>query len=268
MVSKAKSCKGGPSMVEYIQNDKKLGDAKELSRNGIIGQEPKEIWEEFQMVSDANKRAENKTISIVISPSDEKKFNVVELREIGEKHLEKLGLKNNQYLMTLHQSTGKPHIHIVANRIDTNGKALNDSFISKKSQTISEEIAKGYGLLTAKEVKKIREIEIKPIKDEIKQAHNFAKNQSKNFGEYKEMMRVKGIEVIDGINKKGELQGFKFNHKSSQMIFKASEIGKKFGAKDLIMKGVKMPKLSPPLAKISEEVVYRVTQIKSRGISR
>lgn len=266
MVSKAKSIKGSVASIDYIQSDKSLGDALELDRNGLIGKDGKEIMEEMRMVQKSNIRCQKSCISMVISPSSEKEFSVEELREIGREHLKGLGLDKNQYLMTVHNSTGKPHIHIIANRIDNQGKAVKDNFISLKSQDISERIAKEKGLMTAKDWKKANEMTLKPVKEEIKTAHIFAKNNSQNYEEYKNFMQLKGVKVHDSINKNGQLQGFKLEHKQSGMTFKASEISKDVGAKDLIQKGIKMPMLSSPLQQIATKVVQQVVRQVSKGM--
>lgn len=264
MISKAKSVKGSSKGIEYIQSDKELGDALELDRNGIISKEPNEIMDEFRIMQQANERCEKNTISMVISPSEEKQFTIPELREIGRKHLKELGLDQNQYLMTLHKSTGKPHIHIVANRIDEQGKAINDSFISLKSQQVSERIAQENGLRTAKELKKINDITLVPIKEEIKRAHQFSVQNSNTFQDYKDLMGSKGIEVKQTINKNGELQGFRLLHKESGLNFKASQIGKDFGVKDLIKNRIEMPVLSPSL----QQIVFKVAKIIANQVSR
>lgn len=80
----------------------------------------------------------------MISPSDERAFSNEELRDIGKHHLEKLGLSDHQYLMTRHGSTDHPHIHILANRIDEKGKALNDSHISLKAKRYLKSFQKNW----------------------------------------------------------------------------------------------------------------------------
>lgn len=265
MVSKAKSIKGSSASIEYIQNDKALGDALELDRNGIISDRPNEIMKEFRLMQEANEKCQKNTISIVISPSSEKKFSKAELREIGREHLKGLGLDKNQYLMTLHQSTGKPHIHIVANRINENGEAVKDNFISLKSQDISEKIAKQHGLATARDMKKVNDISLQPIKNDIKNAHQFALKNSKTFDNYKDLMYSKGFEIKPTINKSNQLQGFRIVDKQSGLNFKASEIGKNFGAKNLIENKISMPVLSPPLQKIAIDVAKFAVRSVSRG---
>ena len=39
-------------------------------------------------------------------------------------------------------------------------------------------------------------------------------------------MQSRGVKVIDTINKSGELQGFKLAHKSSDLTYNASKVGK------------------------------------------
>lgn len=266
MVSKAKSVKGSSAGIAYIQSDKELGDALELDRNGIVSNDSNEIMDEFKLLQEANAKCDKNTISMVISPSDEKKFTIPELREIGVRHLKELGLDKNQYLMTLHQSTGKNHIHIIANRIDEKGKAVKDNFISLRSQSVSEKIAKEYGLSTAKDMKKVNEITLQPTKDEIRKAHVFSVQNSRNFNHYKDLMHSKGIEIKPTINKNGELQGFRLLHKQSGINFKASEIGKNFGVKDLIHNQIKLPTLSPPLQQIAIKVSKMIVREASRGM--
>lgn len=266
MISKAKSIKGSVAAIEYIQSDKELGDAIELARNGIIEEKSNEIMKEFRMLQSSNENCKNNIISIVISPSDEKKFGNNQLRKIGLEHLKRLGLEEHQFLMTKHSSTGHDHIHILLNRIDTKGVAYNDSFISKKIQSVSENIAKELGLQTAKQVREINSERKKPIKQEILSSHQFCIKNSKTYQNYKDLMYSKGIIIKDSINKQGELQGFKLVHKPSGLEFKASEIKKGFGVKDLVMERIEMPKLTPIMQNLALNMIKQIIRQSTRGI--
>lgn len=266
MISKAKSIKGSVASVSYILNDK--GEAYELARQGIASQKPGEIMKEFRMMQECNTRCENNMVSMVISPSSEKKFTNPELQTILQQHLKHLKLDKNQYLATVHMSTGKPHIHVLVNRIDYEGKAVSDKFISKNSQEMSERIAKQQGLLTAKDWKKINDQTYSPVKEEIKSAHSFAKNNSRSYEEYKELMQNRGVQVVDTINKSGQLQGFKVTHKASDLTFKASEVGKNIGVKNLLENKIAFTQpLSTPYTKILESIIKQTIKIsQGQGI--
>ena len=152
MVSKAKAVRGSAPSIDYIMSDKEMGDALILDSNGLAGENGNEMLSEMRFVQQSNTNCHNNCVSIVLSPSDEKKFTTEELKELTQDHLKNLGLDKNQYLATVHESTGQQHIHIFANRIDSNGKALNDSNIHLKAHESAEKLAKDRGLKTAKEV--------------------------------------------------------------------------------------------------------------------
>lgn len=99
---------------------------------------------------------------MTISPNLEigKDLSIPQLREILHNQLEHLGLKNHQFISTIHNSTGKIHIHAIINRIPDK-RANNDSWISKKAQEGEEKIALSYGWRTASDIRNEVKIEQK-----------------------------------------------------------------------------------------------------------
>ena len=86
MVSKAKAVKGSAQAINYILDDK--GQAQELGRNLVSGENGEEILAEMREIQEMNARCENNTYSIVLSPSNEREFINRELYEIGVKHFQ------------------------------------------------------------------------------------------------------------------------------------------------------------------------------------
>lgn len=223
MISKAKSIRGSTQAIDYILNDK--GQAVELDRNGVVGENGKEILSEFRMVQAENKACEQNTISIVLSPdSQQGKYSEEQLRVFLYKHLDNLGLRNNQWIASVHNSTENQHIHIIANRINTQGKALDDSFISKKAQSSAEGIAKEYGLTTAKEISLSSNQNTKELRKQINQSILECKAKSHSFEEFSLLMKGKGYEVKPTYNKSGVMFGMRIE--SDGHSFKLSEINR------------------------------------------
>lgn len=276
MVSKAKSVRGSAQSIDYILSDKEKGDALILDSNGLAGENGNEMISEMRFIQQSNTNCHNNCVSIVLSPSDEKKFTTEELKELTQAHLKNLGLDKNQYLATVHQSTGQQHIHIFANRIDCNGKALNDSNIHLKAHESADKLAKERGLKTAKEIAQGKELSTQPTRERIFKAYQESKNVSKTFEEFKKEMDKRGIEVIESRNNKGELQGLKFTDKKSLETFKASDIKKGVGVPDLAKSGVSFSpsvKLTPPLvtnvAGIAKDIAIKAANLvykQSRGM--
>jgi len=218
MVSKASSRQGSRQAIDYILSDKILGKAIELDRNGVIGKNGTEILNEMRFVQSTNKRCLNNTISLIISPNPDvgKDLTIPQLRVILQKQLEYLGLNKHQYISTIHNSTGKVHIHAIINRIN-NGKALNDSWISKKAQEGAEKIALLYGWKTASDIKN----EVKLAREIIKNSINdlLKENKVTSFDQFLELLNKKGLEPQKVYSKvTGKLSGYSIKgHKASDI---------------------------------------------------
>lgn len=270
MVSKATATRGSSQAFDYLLDDK--GQAQELDRNLITGDKGQELLAEFREVQAQNTNCINNTYSIVLSPSNERSFTNDELRELGREHLKNLGfdLENTQYLMTVHRSTDQPHVHILANRIDMQGNAHKDNFIGKRAQRSAEQIAERLGLTTARDIQKNKELSFEPnikaIRKEIQQAFNQAK-QEPDFASFCSKMKSQGIEVREIHNSGGKLQGLRYVHSKSGADLKASEVGKEFGAKTLVQKG--MPFKDVPLdINLSKFVVKKGLEMAQEGAKK
>lgn len=237
MISIAKSIAGSSQAINYVLDDK--GKAIELDRNGLIGTNGEDILQELRMVQAENTNCQKNTISIVLSPDAKQgNFSQEELKQFLHKHLDNLGLKDNQWIATVHSSTENKHIHIIANRINLKGEALNDSFISKKAQESAERIAKEYGFVTAQERSLERAERIKEMKKEINHLLIECKSKSKSFEEFNFHLKSKGFELKPSCNSKGAMFGMRIEGQGES--FKLSEINrniKHYHFADLFPKG-------------------------------
>lgn len=232
MVSVANATKGSSQAIDYIMNDK--GQAVELDRNFVMGENGQDILSEFREVQSLNTRCEKNTYSIVLSPDGaQREFSKEELLQLTRDHLKNLGLENNQYIAYVHNSTKNQHVHIIANRIDFEGKAHRDNLISKRAQESAEKLAKERGLYTAKEITQMKKDMTKDLRQEIGKAYTQCKNKSTSIEHFQELMHNKGYDINLTINKQGNVQGFRIDDRQTGQSFKASEIGKNVRIADL-----------------------------------
>ena len=56
------------------------------------------------------------------------------MKEIAAKYLKELGIVDTQYAVTKHTDKAYPHMHIVANMVNNQGKAISDSWIGYKGK--------------------------------------------------------------------------------------------------------------------------------------
>jgi hypothetical protein len=248
MIGLAKACNGGGALANYVLDENK---GHELDRNLLCGVTPKEMVEEMKMIQDLNQKATNKTFSLVLSPDikDGKNLSDDELKAMTREYLNKLGIdtQKQQFIAFVHTEKEHKHIHIIANRVQPNGKLISDHHIGKRGQWIAHEIAKERGLISAKEkmFENIKNIEqnkgdLKILKNEIFKKHQeVMRDKPITFDSYIKQMNSKGLEVKPIINKQGEIQGFRIVDIESKNDFKASEINRSMSVGNLIKDGLK-----------------------------
>jgi len=164
MVVKILSSTGNFSGVEYNESKVSLGTAELLAAEnfgllefggGAMGMPIHEYQQYFKAWS-TNERGmiEKPQFHVAISCKG-REYNTEELKLIAEQYLEKMGYKNNPYLMYFHSDTANNHIHIVSSRVNENGLKINDSFEYRRSQTaMSEILGQGQELDSAEQVNK------------------------------------------------------------------------------------------------------------------
>lgn len=132
------------SLVKYVFKEEKEADI--LKSDGLDLSSPTAIIGDFEMIQ--NSRLKNQYLSLVISPA-ENKTNDSQLGKLLDATIEKLGLKENQYLAVIHDNTEHRHLHVIVNRTGYDGKTFSDSFIGLELKTFSKELAHQFNLESA-----------------------------------------------------------------------------------------------------------------------
>ena len=225
MIGKAKSISHIANAINYAKNKK---DAVEISRNKVIGETGREIAKEFRVFQNLNARCERNSFSVVLSPTipDGTKLTNNDFAKLADDFLDKMKLKEQQFISFLHSDDDHKHLHIFVNRIDFNGKAYKDNFISKKAQRVAESIAKDWGFTTAKEIQQQRE---ERLSRQIKDAHSkVLPKRPKDIFEYAQQMKLYGIEMHLKQASDGKVVGIKFQIENESI--KASSVHRSFSA--------------------------------------
>ena len=89
----------------------------------------------------------------MLSPTieDGRKLEREQLKEMTERFIKEMNLKQHQAVAFVHRDKEHVHVHLYANRINFQGKAYNDSFIGKRSQQMAERVARQMELTTVRE---------------------------------------------------------------------------------------------------------------------
>ena len=139
-------------------------------------------------------------------------------------------LAKSQYIVTVHFDTGKPHVHIVANRLTMDGQMQDTHKCKERAKMAADIIAERYGWVKAEERTNHR----------MERIHDAAMKVLKSMNQwdietYFAEMRRNGFEVDPTYDSKGVCRGYSIGEKlydldgnySSTVMYKAS--AKKFG---------------------------------------
>lgn len=224
MIGKGQSITHTKASIAYGWNQEK--DAEVVFRQHLAGDTTEQITDEFKLIQEQNVRCQKNTLSFILSPIQEegKQLSKTQLGELTQKFIKEMNLKEQQAIAFVHRDKAHTHVHLYVNRIGFDGKAYNDSFIGKRSQLAAENVAKKMGLTTVKEVQLEKNINLQPIRQEIKNIHQSVMDNQrpKNLEDYIKAMKEENVQVIPSINKANKLQGFRFEYKGYNL--KASEV--------------------------------------------
>lgn len=238
MIGKGKAIAHGGNAIDYALSEGKLD--KIVGRNMIDSDLPADILREFEMVNQYNYRCKNKYMryEIGISPQDIDKLKPGDMSKIAQTFAFKMGLQNHQWIACTHKDTGKPHIHLIANRIGVDGKVFDTTFMSNRSAQIAEEISREMGLTIANDVRKQKqhqEVYTNPTrqqtKEKLQQIAYYELFKNTSLEGFLHGLEKEGVGIEPAKNKQGKTYGIRFTYEGQ--TFKASEIGREFGFRSL-----------------------------------
>ncbi len=159
------------------------------------------------------------------------------MAKITKEYLEKLNITETQFAITKHTDRKHLHLHIVANMVNNNGKAISDSYLGLRGKKIAQQLTKQYNLTPAisknldpTNFEALRESEANKYK--VYKAIMDALPQCKTIQDIEKKLQQQGIETQ--YKYKGqttEKQGVSF--KIREDCFKGSKVDRKFSLSNL-----------------------------------
>jgi uncharacterized protein involved in high-affinity Fe2+ transport len=203
-----------------------------LVTEGVRGHDYKLMAQDFETQQQLRPSKSQACFHAILSfypgekPSDEL------MQEIAEKYLKALQIENTQYAISKHTDKAHLHLHILANMVNNDGRAISDSWIGLRGKKIAQKLTEEYKLIPAieKNLKKtnleaLNEMEGTKYKIYIAIVENLPKCQA--MEELETSLLKLGIETK--YKYKGQTQGKQgISFKKGDYCFKGSEVDRKF----------------------------------------
>lgn len=161
MIAKIMKGSGFKGVVNYILDPKKGTEL--IDSSGVQTDSISHIVQNFIDQTELNPRVSKVVghISLSFSVQDFPKLNNEWMAKVAHEYMEKMGIKDTQYIIGRHFDKEHPHIHIAFNRIDNNGKTISDRNDRFRSEKICKELTTKYGLYFASGKQNVKEHRLK-----------------------------------------------------------------------------------------------------------
>jgi hypothetical protein len=230
MVAKIVKGKGFKGVINYVLDKAKQTEL--IAAEGVRLKSKESIMRSFITQSGLNPKVSKTVghISLDFSAQDTDKLTNAKMVQIAKEYMAKMGITDTQYIIGRHHDKEHPHIHIVFNRIDNDGKTISDRNDRYRSEKICKELTEKHGLYFAQgkeNVKRHRLKEPDKTKYEIFDALKAAVSKCRNWNELKKELQKQGIAI--SFKCKGntdEVQGIRFE--KNRYTFNGSKIDRQF----------------------------------------
>ena len=235
MIAKIMKGSGFKGVINYILDPKKGTEL--IDSSGVRTDDISHIIQSFIDQTNLNSRVSKVVghISLSFSTQDSLKLSNEFMTQVAREYMEKMGIKDTQYIIGRHFDKDHPHVHIAFNRIDNHGKTISDKNDRFRSEKICKELTTKYDLYFASGKEKVKEHRLKEpdkTKYEIYQALKAEIAQCRNWKDLLAHLKKQDIDVrfkykgnsqeVQGII--FEKNGYRFNGFKVDRSFSYSKI--------------------------------------------
>lgn len=220
----------GYVMREFHDKEQYTTDTwRVIDSDGILGNDYRRIVDSFDIGTSLNKKISKPIGHIAVSfdKADLPRLTDNFMVQLAKEYMERMGIRDTQYLIVRHLETGSPHFHIVYNRVNLYGKAIDESNNFDKSCEATKAIKLKYRL-TFSPKKKLYEDAIAEMKPRIQAAMY----RCKSWDEFRRRLAPAGI-TVEFYNDRdtGKPQGIRFSN--GEFTFNGSKIDRAFSYRRL-----------------------------------
>lgn len=233
----AKIMKGADfkGVVYYILNDNKGTEI--IDAEGLFLENNDTIAQGFIGQASMNTKVTRPVglIALSFSKEDLPRLNNAVMARIAREYMERMGIKDTQYIIGRHFDKEHPHVHIAFNRIDNNGKTISDRNDRFRSERICKELTKKYGLHFANGKENVKTERLREPDKTRYELYKILKTEVSRCGDWNTLLeRLKRLGVEVQFKYKGQtgdmqgvifsMNGYRFNGSKVDRSFSYSKI--------------------------------------------
>lgn len=141
----------GKSFGGCVRYNVRKPEAMILHADGIRIDSVQTIINDFNLQRKLNPNLEKAVGHIALnwSINDKGKLSPGIMVDRAREYMEKMDIKDTQYLIVQHQDRQHPHLHIIYNRVDYQGKTISDRFQKQRNAKVCKDLTVKHGYYLA-----------------------------------------------------------------------------------------------------------------------
>lgn len=227
---------------EKLNKEKgKLISSNKIYNDGSGILDIRRAFEDFKRWIPAHTRTERPMMHISLNPHPDDRLTDAQFSQLADDYMKMMGFENVPFIVFKHEDIDRYHLHIVALRVDTDGRCISDKNNFYKNKKVCRELEKKYGLKVAEREKVSPDTpvsKVDPNGDIKRQVQNTVKLvgmrwQFQSIGEYNAILGLYNVrcEMTDGKVNGREYHGLVYfatddNGNTIATPLKASRLGK------------------------------------------
>ena len=230
MIAKIVKGKGFKGVINYVLD--KAKQTEMIAAEGVRYKSRESIIRSFVAQTGLNPKVSKTVghISLDFSVQDKDKLINSKMVQIAKEYMAAMGITNTQYIIGRHHDKQHPHIHIIFNRIDNNGKTVSDKNDRYRSEKICKKLTEKHGLYFAQGKENVNRHSLKEpdkTKYEIYDALKATVPKCKNWKDLHTELKRQGIAISFKYKANtNEVQGIRFEKNGN--VFNGSKIDRQF----------------------------------------
>lgn len=225
MIGKIKEGKSFGGCVAYNIDREQ---AEILYAEGVRIQDSQTMTQDFNMQRKMNPNLTKAVGHIILSWSvhDKEKLDDKRMLNDAKEYLNKMNIRNTQLLIVKHTDRNHPHLHVIYNRVNNDGKTISNNSLWKRNITVTQAITKANGYYMAKGKDEINRGRLKgndKVRIEIYDAVKSILKTADSWESLRNQLRFRGIDLQYKYARGSmNVQGISFS--KDGLVFKGSQV--------------------------------------------
>jgi hypothetical protein len=203
-------------LVDYLEREMK--HAQIIASDGVCIVNRDAIVESFRMqVEESGSRIGKPVGHIALSwhADDSTQLTNEFMAKVAQEYMEKMDIRNTQFIIARHFDTNHPHCHILYNRVDNDGCTISDSNIRLRNVAACRELNQKYKFTLGKKgdrrYQNSEKLKGKALaRYQMAQRVLAARQMSRTWSEFKSNLERNGIKIMFRYGKDAGIKGIIF----------------------------------------------------------